>query len=162
MNKVFSLRVCSKISFIPLKKDLKLNVQVQVKTLPLYMGIGTWKNTLILVQVSAIETCFMSIDEIARIFSSPRAYGEARNFFQVPRTFFRKAIFRMWRHQGERVAKYELGEGVGENKDMKHVKSMPELPPRLWDLEKFRALPLYRLWIRPWRKVAHEPYALNT
>jgi len=23
---------------------------------------------------------------------------------------------------------------------------MPELPPRLWDLEKFRALPLYRLW----------------
>ena len=24
--------------------------------------------------------------------------------------------------------------------------STPKLPPRLWDLAKFRALPLYRLW----------------
>ena len=42
---------------------------------------------MIPVQVPAIETCFMSIDEIARFFSSPRAYieGESSEFFPSPR-----------------------------------------------------------------------------
>ena len=39
-----------------------------------------------------------------------------------------------------------------------------ELPPRLWDREKFRALRLYRLWDQAFevRVFGHESCALNT
>ena len=58
---------------------------------------------------------------IDRNFPSPRAYIEedSSEFFQVPRTFSRKAI--------SRIGRYQEG-GGGEREDMKHVNL--ELPSR--------------------------------
>ena len=49
---------------------------------------------------------------------------------------------------GGRVAKYEFGGGVGENKDMKHVNKKKLLSPYIgrgtW--KNFKLVPQYKLW----------------
>mgnify|MGYP006965684049 CR=1 FL=1 len=112
---------------------------MKIKILPIY-GPWTWKKLGIFPSPRARIEGYSS-----EFFQVPiEAHRKAQNFFLSPTDIFSKGNFPNVTSSGGRGSQNTSWGGVGENKNMKHVKNSV-LPSyiRPWHLEKFRVLPLH-------------------